>query len=411
MLASRRRRRTVPAAGHGAVLDAGVSLPSPPRPRWLRGAHGRTPTALAEFWRREWFLAVTAGVCAVFLLAGPHILAALGGALGMASLFAALFAVVLVSSLAVVRHAERLAERLGEPYGTLVLTLSVAVIEVVSMSGVILHTDNNPTLVRDSLLSLVMIILNGMVGVSLLTGAWRHREQHYNLQGATTYLSLILPLVVLSLVMPSFTRTTSGPTLSLWQSVFLAFASLGFYAAFLALQAGRHRGYFKDAAEAPAPRPPRREPPRSARYHALLLMAYLAPVMVLAAQLATPVDYFTETMRLPPALGGILLACLVAAPESLGAVRAACANHLQRAVNISLGSVLSTIGLTIPAMLIVGHLAGRTIVLGVEGTNRVMLLLTLATSIVTFSNGRTNVLQGAVHLLLFVVYLLLMLQG
>lgn len=377
--------------------------------RWGRIRRLAPRRRLAEIWRHEWFLAVDVGVCAGLLLFGQRVLAALATPLGMTLVFVALFAVVLVSSLAVVRHAERLAERLGEPYGTLVLTLSVAVIEVVSMSGVILHGQNNPTLVRDGLLSLVMIILNGMVGISLLTGAWRHREQHYNLQGATTYLSLILPLVVLSLVMPSFTRTTAGPTLSFWQSVFLALVSLGFYAAFLALQAGRHRGYFKDDAELAIPPPPRRA--RSARYHAFLLMAYLVPVVVLAARLATPVDYFIETMRLPAALGGILLACLVAAPESLGAVRAACANHLQRAVNISLGSVLSTIGLTIPAMLIVGSLAGRTIVLGVQGTDRVMLLMTLAVSVVTFSNGRTNVLQGAVHLMLFVVYLLLMVQG
>jgi Ca2+:H+ antiporter len=282
----------------------------------------------------------------------------------------------------------------------------------VSISAVILHGDNNPTLVRDSLLSVVMIILNGMVGASLLIGAWRHREQHYNLQGANTYLAVIIPLVVLSLVLPCFTRTTPGPTLSLAQSIFLILTSIGLYGAFLGIQTGRHRGYFADEGEsettvvvheAGTPRPP--------LVHALLLAAYLAPVIVLAEQLARPIDYLIETLHAPVALGGVALAALVAAPEAIGAVRGAFNNHLQRAVNIFLGSVLATIGLTVPAMLVISRLVGRNMILGVEGPDRVMLLLTLAVSMVTFSSGRTNVLQGAVHLVLFAAYLLLMFQG
>jgi Ca2+:H+ antiporter len=371
--------------------------------------------AVAALIREEWFLGIGLTTGAVFLLGGKALFAALAGPAGMAAIFVVLFVVILGSALSVVRHADHLAERLGEPYGTLILTLSVAVIEVVSISAVILHGANNPTLARDSLLSVVMIILNGMVGVSLLIGAWRHREQHYNLQGANTYLGLIIPLAVLSLVLPAFTRTTSGPTLSYDQSVFLIVTSVGLYMAFLGIQTGRHRGYFADDSgpdddemlaapdEAAAPEPLAR--------HAVLLVLHMLPVVVLAEQLAPPIDYLIETMKAPAALGGIAIAALVATPEAIGAVRAAIANHLQRAVNIFLGSVLATIGLTVPAMLVISHLVGRGMILGVEGVDRVMLLLTLAVCIVTFSSGRTNVIQGAVHLLLFAAYLLLMFQG
>jgi Ca2+:H+ antiporter len=380
------------------------------RRRAIRVAQRRR-CALVEFAREEWFLAVGLTTSAVFLLAGKAIFAAMSGPVGMALLFVLLFAVMLGSSLSVVRHAEHLAERLGEPYGTLILTLSVAIIEVVSISAVILHGDNNPTLVRDSLLSVVMIILNGMVGVSLLIGGWRHREQHYNLQGANTYLGVIIPLAVLSLVLPSFTHTTAGPTFSFAQSSVLILVSVGLYAAFLGIQTGRHRDYFADEINAGAQEIAEVALRRPPSHHAILLVFHMVPVVLLAEQLAHPIDYVMETLHAPAALGGIALAVLVATPEAIGAVRAAIHNHLQRAVNIFLGSVLATICLTVPAMLIVTHLIGRNMILGVEGTDRVMLLLTLAVSIVTFSSGRTNVLQGAVHLILFAAYLLLMIQG
>ncbi len=376
--------------------------------------HAASPryAGLSRFVRDEWFLAIAITVSAVFVVFGATLFAELTTPIGMASLFAAIFAVILVSSLAVVRHAEHLSERLSEPYGTLILTISVAFIEVVSISAVVLHGDNNPTLVRDSLVSVVMIILNGMVGTSLLIGAWRHREQHYNLRGANTYFGVILPLVVLSLVMPSFTETTPGPTLSHGQANFLIVMSVGLYCAFLGIQTGRHRAYFVGEHDAePAEHSNIATAAGSVVRHSILLAAYMVPVALLAEQLARPIDYLIETLAAPVALGGIALAVLVATPEAIGAVRAAIDNHLQRAVNIFLGSVLATIGLTIPAMLVISRLAGLDMILGVQGPDQIMLLLTLAVSIVTFASGRTNVLQGAVHLLLFAAYLLLMFQG
>jgi Ca2+:H+ antiporter len=363
---------------------------------------------LVRLWRKEWFLGLAIATAAVFLAAAGPIWAPATG-LAMTAGFVVLFVVILGSALAVVRHAENLAARLGEPLGTLILTLSVISIEVISITAVMLHGENNPTLVRDSLLSVVMLVLNGMVGLALLIGAWRHREQSYNLQGANAYLGVILPLAVLSLVVPTFTDTTAGPTLSFMQGVFLAVMSAALYAAFLGVQTGRHRAYFiEDSAGEPAHAA---EAGGSILGEALLLLAYMAPIIVLAEQMAHPIDYLVETIHAPPALGGLAIAALVATPEAISAAEAALANHLQRAVNISLGSVLATIGLTVPSMVVVSGLTGRPILLGVQGVDLVLLALTLMVSIVTFASGRTNVLQGLVHLLLFGAYLLLLVQG
>jgi len=324
--------------------------------------------------------------------------------------------VVLGSCLSVVRHADHLAVRLGEPYGTLILTLAVTVIEVISISALTLHGARNPALVRDTIFAVVMILLNGMVGASLLLGAWRHREQQYNLQGANTYLGLIIPLTVLDLILPNFTMTTPGPILSAAQEDFVALVSVGLYAVFLLVQTVRHRGYFMfgdpDGGDpGGGDHEPPRGNPRHPATHAILLAAYMVPVVFLAEQLAHPVDALLEVLHAPAALGGGVIALLVVTPEALGAVRAASANRLQRSVNILLGSVLSTISLTIPAMLVLNQVIGAKVVLGLENANTVMLALTLVVSVVTFSSGRTNVLQGAIHLVLFGACILLIFQG
>jgi Ca2+:H+ antiporter len=340
-------------------------------------------------------------------VAGKQLMAGLSNPLWLTVIFGWLFIAALGSALAVVRHAEHLAERLGEPYGTLILTLSVTGIEVASISAVTLHGADNPTLLRDTLFALIMIILNGMAGISLLLGGWKYREQQYNLQGANAYLGVIIPLAVLSLALPNFTVTTAGPTLSTVQQTFLILISGGLYAAFLTIQVGRHRGYFDNgetAHHAHGEKPPLLR-------HVLLLGAYVVPVVFLAKQLAVPIDYLIETLHAPTALGGIVIAALVATPEAIGAGRAALANQMQRSVNIFLGSVLCTIGLTVPCMLAISHFTGQTVVLGLESANNLMLLLTLAVSVLTFASGRTNVLQGVVHIVLFAAYLLLIFQN
>lgn len=361
--------------------------------------------------RRERFLAISVLTTLAFYLFGDTLFGGLSNLYRLAVIFFWLFSVVLGSALAVVRHAERLAEKLGEPYGTLILTLCITSIEVVSITAIMLHGANNPTLARDTLFAVTMIVLNGMVGLSLLLGGWRYREQHYNLHGANTYLGVIIPLGVLCLVLPDFIVAASGPPrLSAAQKIFVATVSAGLYAAFLALQTSRHRAYFtvqtgegeaSEAAPSDAPLTP----------HVILLVIYMALVVYLAEKLAPPVDYVVETMGQPAALAGLAMAVLVATPEIIGAVRAAGRNNLQRSMNIFLGSVLSTIGLTIPAIIVISELTDHPVRLGLEHTDLLLFVLTLALCMVTFSSGRTNVLQGGVHLILFLAYLFLIFAG
>jgi Ca2+:H+ antiporter len=360
---------------------------------------------------REWFRAISVATTVGFAAVGEKAFDALSNPLGLALIFIWLFAVVLGSALAVARHADHVAEILGEPYGTLVLTLSVTAIEVMSISAVMLHGANNPTLVRDTLFAIVMIILGGMVAGSLLLGGWRHREQHYNLQSANAYLGVIIPLTVFTLTLPNYTVTTPGPTLSFAQQAFLCVMALGLYAAFLAIQTGRHRGYFisdGDDASEPPQLPAAR---RFLHWHAALLVACILPVVFLAEQLAHPIDYFIETLQAPAALGGVIIAVLVATPEVIAATRSAIANRLQRSINISLGSVLSTIGLTVPAMVTISNFTRHEVYFGLDKANNVLFLLTLAVCVVTFASGRTNILQGAVHVVLFAAFLMLIVQG
>jgi len=360
---------------------------------------------------RERFLAIGVVTSLIFLLFGHFLLSGLDARWWLAFIFAWLFVVILGSALAVVRHAEQLARRLGEPYGTLILTLSITSIEVVSITAIMLHGANNPTLARDTLFAVTMIVLNGMVGLSLLLGGWRHREQHYNLQGANAYLGVIIPLGTLALVLPNFTTSTPGPVLSFAQEMFLAIISFGLYMAFLALQTRRHRSYFRLDDEVD---PDQNEEHRSSEgvlKHAMFLVAYLLPVVFLAEQLAPPVDYVVETMNEPAALAGLTMAVLVATPEAIGAVKAAGENHLQRSINIFLGSVLSTTGLTIPAILMVSHFTHHPVTLGLQHTDLILFLLTLMLCVMTFSSRRTHVLQGIVHLILFASYLFFIFAG
>lgn len=360
----------------------------------------------------EWFLAISLGSCLVLFALGDRLWAHMASWPALAFILLWLFATVLGAAVSVVRHAERLAELLGEPFGTLILTLSVTLIEVVSIAAVMLHGEENPTLARDTLFAVVMIILNGMVGLSLLIGGWRHREQTYNLQGANVYLGAVVPLIVLSLVLPDFTETTQGPTLSGVQQIFLVVVSVGLYVVFLTMQTGRHRDYFTLTAAASEHMAVDSRPRSNAVVrHAALLLIHLLPALFLAEKFGRPVNYVIETLHAPVALGGVLVALLVATPEAIGAARAAMANQLQRSVNIFLGSILSTVSLTVPAIVLISRLTGQNIILGVQHTDLVMLLLTLTVSIVTFSSGRTNVIQGAVHLILFAAYLLLIIQN
>src|SRR3989475_4434002 len=358
--------------------------------------------------RAEFVLLISLGTIAIFLVVGTDLNELTTRTLPLLGVFVWLFAVILWSAMCVVRHADCLAIKFGEPYGTLILTLSAISIEVVVISTAMLHGENNPTLGRDAIFAVIMIALNGLVGLSLMLGGLRYREQHYNIQGVNAYLNVIMALAVLGLVLPNFTTSTSGPTFSTEQEIFFAAMSLLLYAVFLLIQTLRHRGYFLDVKETATKHSPHHLARiRSTGFHALMLLLYLGAVIFLAEKFAVPLDNSIELFHMPQAFGGAVIAALVLSPEGLGGVTASLQNQLQRSINILFGSVLATIGLTIPAVLMIGLLTKRPVALGLRGGNLPLLLLTLAVSVVTFTSRKTNVLQGCIHLLLFAVFVLL----
>jgi Ca2+:H+ antiporter len=323
-------------------------------------------------------------------------------------LFVGLFAVIMWGAFGVVRHAEHLAEKLGEPYGTLILTLSVTIIEVVFIVTAVATSTGSSTVPRDAVFAVVMIMLNGTIGLCLLLGGLRHHEQSYNLPGARAFLSVVIPLAIFALVLPNFT-VASGPVLSTPQAITVAVLTLALYAVFLAMQTVRHKSFFQDPAEADSSALP--EPhggAHSITFHTACLVLTLLPAVYLTEELGHIVERTVKSIGAPAGLVGVIVAVLVLAPEAMGALQAALRNQLQRAVNISLGSVLATIGLTIPAVLVLGVLKGTPTVLGVDRQNMVLLTITIVVSMLTFGGDRTNMLQGAVHIVIFLVFGLLL---
>jgi Ca2+:H+ antiporter len=366
--------------------------------------------------RTESPLLVSSATLVLFLVFGKGWLADFSHAGWFACMLGWLFGAILISAFAVVRHAEGLAVRLGEPLGTLVLTLSMSGMEMMMIAAVMYTGQGASSLARDTMFAIVMIVLNGLVGTSLLLGGWRYHEQTYNLYGANAFLAVLLPLSVLGLVLPQFTVSSPGPTFSPLQATFLIVMSVGLYGIFLAIQTLRHRDYFVAPSATAAVMDPHGadrhggHEVQSVGYHSLLLLTYVLPIVFLAKQIAVPIDYGIRVLGAPAALGGLLVAVLILSPECLAAVRAALANQLQRSINLALGTALSSISLTIPAVLIIGFLSDRTIVLGLDAADTVLLLLTLVVCMLTFALERTNVLLGAVHMLLFLAYLMLIFE-
>ena len=331
---------------------------------------------------------------------------------------AGLFIVMLWCAFSVVRHAESLATILGEPYGTLILTLSVIGIEVAVIAAVMISGADKPTLARDTMFSVLMIVLNGLVGLCLIIGGLRHRNQIYNLQGANAYLAVLLPLAILGLVLPSYSPSAPGGELSSLQMVFLIALSIILYLIFLAVQTITHSDIFQQPKETEQGSVETGDSGhhhqfvvKTVPFHTVGLIAALLPIVLLSKMLATYVNFGIAMSGAPLALGGFLVAALILTPEALSAMQAARDNQLQRSVNIGLGSALATIGLTIPAVLVISGVTGESIVLGLGAADVVLLTLTLAVSLVTFISQRTNFLLGAVHLALFATYVVMIFDG
>jgi Ca2+:H+ antiporter len=350
-------------------------------------------TARIPWWAWAWPLAAWLVLLPAWFVGTAGLLAALAGGVLIATVFAAVY------------HAEVVAHRTGEPFGTLVLALAVTVIETSLIVSVMLAAPAEKAgLARDTIFAAVMIVCNGIVGGCLLWGGARHREQVFQVQGASAALAVLAALTVLTLVLPNMVTSTPGPSFSPPQLVFDGSVSLALYGAFVFVQTVRHRDYFlpvggDDEAHAPPPSN------RTALVCAGLLLASLVAIVGLAKVLTPAVELGVERLGLPKAVVGIIIAALVLLPEGLAALRAARADRLQTSLNLALGSALATIGLTIPAVAAVSIAIGQPLELGLPEKEEVLLMLTLFVSVITLGVGRTTVLQGVVHLVIFAVFL------
>jgi Ca2+:H+ antiporter len=318
--------------------------------------------------------------------------------------FAAVLLVILFGTVfAAVHHAEVIAERIGEPYGTLLLTLAVTVIEVALIATIMLGEKPVPALARDTVFAVVMIVCNGLVGICILAGGLRYREQDFQVTGSNLYLSVLIVLATITLILPNYTLTTPGPLYSAAQLAFVSVVTIILYAVFLYTQTIRHRDYFiiesdgggDDAAHASK---------RTLMISTALLLVSLLAVVLLAKKFSLVVDAGAAAIGAPPAFAGILVALLILLPESVAAIAAARKNELQKSINLALGSSLATIGLTIPAVAVVAYALDKTLVLGLEQREVILLVMTFFISMLTFGTGRTNILFGLVHIVVFAIF-------
>jgi Ca2+:H+ antiporter len=315
---------------------------------------------------------------------------------------------LIASVLAAVHHAEVVAHRVGEPFGSLVLALAVTVIEVALIVSLMLAGgEATAALARDTIFAAIMIILNGMVGLCLLVGGTRHGEQMFGLYGVNAALATLATMAVTTLVLPNTTTTIAGPIYSASQLALIAVTSLVLYGAFVLVQTVRHRDYFLPLGQAAQDAEAHAAPPstRVAVLGAVLLLACLGAVVLLAKGLSPTIEAAVAMAGAPKAVVGIIIATIVLLPESLAALQAARSDRLQTSLNLALGSALASIGLTIPAVAMVALATGWTLVLGLDLKGMALLALSLLVATLSLGTGRTTILQGAVHLVIFAVYL------
>jgi len=354
-----------------------------------------TSSGRAPWWSWAWPL-VAWLVLLLGVAVGSHgILDAVAGVALIATVFAAVY------------HAEIVALRVGEPFGTIVLAVAVTVIEVALIVSLMLAPSADKAgLARDTVFAAVMIVCNGIVGLCLLAGGARHREQGFQVASASAALAVLAALTVLSLVLPGYTTTTPGPYFSKSQLIFAGVASLVLYGSFIFVQTVRHRDYFLplDGGADEHAAPPSA---RAALISFTLLLACLVAVVGLAKSLTPMLQAGVAWLQAPKAAVGVVIATLVLLPEGVSALKAARANRLQTSLNLALGSALATIGLTIPAVVAVSLLFGEPLELGLGAKDQLLLALTLFIGVITLGTGRTTVLQGVVHLAIFATFLFL----
>jgi Ca2+:H+ antiporter len=321
--------------------------------------------------------------------------------------FAAVLLVILFGTVfAAVHHAEVIAERIGEPYGTLLLTLAVTIIEVALIATIMLGEKSVTTLARDTVFAVVMIVCNGLVGICIVAGGLRYREQDVQVSGSNLYLSVLAVLATITLILPNYTLTTPGPVYSAGQLGFVSVATILLYGVFLYTQTVRHRDYFVSGLTGSADDATHLSN-RTILLSTVLLLISLLAVVLLAKKFSQVVDAGAALIGAPPAFAGILVALLILLPESVAAVGAARKNDLQKSINLALGSSVATIGLTVPAVAVAAYALDKQLVLGLPPQDMVLLALTFILGMLTLGTGRTNILFGLVHLVVFAVFVFL----
>ncbi len=315
-------------------------------------------------------------------------------------------AVLLGNVISAVHHAEVIALRIGEPFGTLVLALAVTVIEVGMIVVLMVGGEPNPTLMRDSIHAVVMLVLHGLAGLCIVVCAINHHEPEFNVGGANAFLSVLIPMAVLVLVMPNYVASAPGPFFSNLQLIFVSVVCLLLYGAFLFIQTGWHRTYFQPV-EDDAAEPVERPGPRVLLAACGVLPVALVSVVLLAKSLTPALEAALDAVQAPTAVTGIVIAAIVLLPESVAAVRAAARNRLQSSINLALGSGVASIGLTVPTVAVVSRIIDQPLQLGISESNSVLMALGALVAVITYGTGRTNVLAGVVHLVLLAAYLFL----
>jgi Ca2+:H+ antiporter len=318
-------------------------------------------------------------------------------------------AALLGAVISAVHHAEVVAHRVGEPFGTLILALAVTVIEAaLILSMMLIGGEASAPIARDAIYAAVMIICNGVVGLCLLVGGLRHVEQTFRIEGTGSGLAALATLSTLVLIAPTLTVSAPASAYTTPQLVFVAISSLSLWLVFIFIQTIRHRDYFLPA-ESPqdeathAARPGSREAWASFAWLSISLIA----VVGLAKALSPSIERAVVAAEAPIAIVGIVIALIVLLPETGAALRAAHANRLQSSLNLAIGSAMASIGLTVPVVVVAAIAFDLPLTLGVGATEIALLALTFVVGAITLGSGRTNMMQGTIHLIIFAAFLFL----
>ena len=379
----------------------------------------RTPAAARSILSGPVIARILTGWAAVgtVILTEPGSIPQLPGFL-LAAILAALVVVIAYCAFGVVQQAEHLARRLGDPYGSLILTLSIVIIEVILIGAVMLGPGESATIARDSVMAVSMVILNLVVGISLLAGALRHGSLRLNSAGSSTYLAMLIVLISFGLIMPGAIGDDGAYTAP--QQVIVVIITIAVYAFFLLRQTTAEAGDYREPVSLVAGHEQQGDVPsegvaRVLREHraevltrAAVLVVTVLPIVLLSHDMAALLDDGLGRLDAPIALAGLLIAMIVFLPEGITAVRAGLSGEAQRVINLCHGALVSTVSFTIPAVLLIGLATGQTVVLAESGVNVVLLAVTMLVTITNFSAPKLTVMHALPHLMTFGVYVLLL---